>query len=107
MTVVYSSSTFQKEQHSLYLREIFSKLRSNNLKLRPDKCEIFRKEVTYLGHVISDDGVRPDSRKVEAISKYPDLKNIEDIKYFLGLVGYYRRFIKDSAKIAKPLTKLL
>ena len=66
-----------------------------------------RQEVAYLGHVISDRGVQPNPDKINAIAKFPAPKNQKDIKVFLGLIGYYRRFIKDFAKMAKPLTLLL
>lgn len=68
---------------------------------------ILRKEVAYLGHVISSDGVRPDPNKVKAVTNFPTPRNPKNIKQFLGLVGYYRRFIPQFSKIAKPLTDLL
>lgn len=102
--VVYASSI---ENHSMKLKSIFDRLRSNNLLLQPDKCEFMRREVAYLGHVISDQGVSPNPDKIKAISTYPTPKNPKQIKQFLGLIGYYRRFIKDFSALAKPLTLLL
>ena len=83
------------------------RLRSANLKLQPDKCEFLRKEVGYLGHVIGKDGVRPDPGKIEAVKNFPIPRNVKNIRQFLGLAGYYRRFIDGFSKIAKPLTNLL
>lgn len=82
-------------------------MRKYNLKLQPDKCEFLRKEVSYLGHVIGSTGVRPDEKRVEAVKSYPVPKTTRELKGFLGLAGYYRRFIPNFSKIAKPLTELL
>lgn len=102
--VIYASSI---EHHSIKLRHVFDRLRANNLKLQPDKCEFMRHEVSYLGHMISDKGVQPNPIKVKAIQDFPVPKDARSIKMFLGLVGYYRKFIDNFAKIAKPLTLLL
>lgn len=93
--------------HSQKLSEIFNRLRRYNLKLQPLKCEFLRKEVAYLGHVITDEGVKPDPQKVECVKSFPVPKNVREIKSFLGLSGYYRRFINNYGQIAKPLTTLL
>jgi len=78
------------------------------LKLQLDKCEFLRKEIAYLGHIIGSDGVRPDPNKINAVFKFPIPRNQKNIKQFLGLlVGYYRRFIPQFSKIARPLTDLL
>lgn len=102
--VIYASSI---SEHSIKLKAVFDRLKNNNLLLQLDKCEFMRQEVVYLGHVISEKGVSPNPEKTKAISTYPTPKNVKQIKQFLGLVGYYRRFIKDFSKIAKPLTSLL
>ena len=102
--VIYASSI---TEHSEKLKAIFERLAVNNLKLQPDKCEFMRHEVAYLGHVISEKGVQPNPDKINAIANYPSLRNQKDIKVFLGLIGYYRKFIQDFAKLAKPLTILL
>ncbi|KAM0727554.1 Retrovirus-related Pol polyprotein from transposon 17.6 [Formica fusca] len=72
----------------------------------PDKCEFLRKEVIYLGHIISEDGISPDPSKLTAIKEFPTPKKVKDILSFIGLAGYYRKFIEDFSRIAKPLTKL-
>ena len=75
--------------------------------MQPDKCLFLKKEVVYLGHIISKQGVRADPRKTQAVSDFPRPINAKNIKQFLGLAGYYRRFIPDFAKIARPLHYLL
>ncbi|XP_037870373.1 uncharacterized protein LOC119629252 [Bombyx mori] len=102
--VCYSSDLKTQIQN---LAEIFQRLRNFNLKLQPDKCEFLRREVAYLGHIISTDGVKPNPDKIKAVVEFPTPSNPKDIKSFLGLVSYYRRFIPDFSKIAKPLTSLL
>lgn len=77
------------------------------MKLQPDKCDFLRKKVSYLGHVIGHTGVRPDEKRVKAVRDYPAPKTTQELKGLLGLVGYYRRFIPNFSKMAKPLTELL
>lgn len=95
------------EEHNKNLRILFERLRQVGLKLQPDKCEYLRPELEYLGHVISERGIQPNPNRIEKVKIYPVPKNPKEIKQFLGLVGYYRKFIKDFSKIAKPLTCLL
>ena len=95
------------EEHNEKLRQVFGRLREHNLKLQPEKCEFLRDELGYLGHVISERGIFPDPSKIDSVKNFPIPKNPKEVKSFLGLAGYYRRFIKDFAKIAKPLTNLL
>lgn len=102
--IVYSHDL---DSHMHKLELVFSKFREANLKLQPDKCEFLRREVAYLGHTITDKGVFPNPDKVKAVTEFPAPKNPKDIKSFLGLVGYYRRFIENFSKITKPLTSLL
>jgi hypothetical protein len=82
-------------------------MRKHNLKLQPFKCEFFRKEISYLGHIIEPAGVRPDKKRVRAIRDFSEPRTTRELKGFLGLAGYYRRFIPNFSKIAKPLTELL
>ena len=102
--VVYAESL---EDHSRKLKKLFGRLKTAGLTLQPEKCLFLKKEVVYLGHVISEQGVRPDPRKTQAVSDFPRPINAKNIKQFLGLAGYYRRFIPDFAKIARPLHYLL
>jgi hypothetical protein len=94
-------------EHHAKLRDVFEQFRKFNIKVEPDKCEFLRPELTYLGHVISKDGVKPDPKKVEAVVRFPIPEKEKDIKAFLGLTGYYRKFIPHFSTIAKPLTTLL
>lgn len=94
-------------EHNKRLIEVFDRLRENNLKMQPEKCEFLRKEVNYLGHVITNEGIKPDPAKITAVKEFPTPKCEKDIQSFLGLAGYYRRFIKDFSKIARPLSQLL
>lgn len=102
--IVFSSSL---EEHKKDLMKILNRLKESNLKIQLDKCEFFRKEVQYLGHTVSEEGVKPNTDKIEIIKKWPIPKNEKEIRQFLGTLGYYRRFIKDFAKLVKPLTGLL
>lgn len=95
------------QNHIKNLKQIFQRLSDYNLKIQPDKCEFFRKEVMYLGHLITSHGVKPDPKKITAVENYPIPKTQKDIKAFLGLAGYYRRFIENFSRISQPLTKLL
>jgi hypothetical protein len=94
------------QEHNERLREVFERLRQFNLKIEPDKCEFLKTELNYLGHVTGE-GVKPDPNKVRAIKEFPVPKNVTDVKSFLGLAGYYRKFIPQFSKIAKPLNDLL
>ena len=75
--------------------------------MKGSKCEFFKSSVSYLGHVVSHEGVRTDPEKIEALASWPEPHNIKTLRSFLGFTGYYRRFIKDYAKIVKPLNDLL
>lgn len=102
--IIYSQNL---QDHIEKLKLVFDKLRQFNLKLQPDKCEFLRREVTYLGHIITDKGVSPNPEKVKAVSQFRVPENPKEIKSFLGLIGYYRRFIDNFSKLTKPLTSLL
>ena len=101
--IVFSSSI---EQHAERLSNVLSRLKSANLFVQLSKCEFAVTEVEYLGHIVTNKGIRPDPKKISAIKDYPSPTSVRDVRAFLGLVGYYRRFIKDFAEIAKPLTEL-
>ena len=103
--IVVFSDTLAEHENKMNL--IMERLRESNLQLNLDKCEFLRKEVCYLGHILSKKGISPDPRKLEAVKNFPRPKNIKNIRQFLGLSGYYRRFIKNFSQIAKPLSKLL
>jgi hypothetical protein len=96
-----------EEEHEKHLRLVMEKLRSNQLYAKFNKCEFWLTEVVFLGHVISAGGVLVNPSKVKDVLNWMPSMNVSEIQSFLGLVGYYRRFIQDFSKIAKPMTKLL
>ena len=103
--IIVFSRTFS--EHLDRLHKVFSKLEEAGLKLQTSKCHFAQKVVRYLGHEVSADGIRPDPAKTEAVSNYPVPRNAKELKQFMGLSNYYRRFVKDYSKIAEPLFKLL
>ena len=95
-----------EEEHLQHLEEIFEWLRKAGLKLKLQKCSFFKKHIQYLGHLISDEGIQPLPEKLESIAKMPIPQNAKQVKQFLGLVGYYRKFVLCLSDIARPLTQL-
>jgi hypothetical protein len=102
--LVYSSTVEEHEQH---LRVVLEKLRQNQLYANFSKCEFWLEEVSFLGHVLTTEGVAVDPAKIEAVKEWEQPHNVSDICSFLGLAGYYRCFIENFSKIAKPMTNLL
>ena len=88
------------------LEKVLDRLRTAGLKLKPKKCELFSKSVSFLGHIISDDGVATEPEKIKAVQDWPVPIDQTEVRSFLGLCGYYRRFIKGYAEIAKPMHTL-
>ena len=99
------SSTF--EEHMERLEAVFSRLHTHNLKLKASKCQFLKSSITYLGHVVSEDGIHTDPEKTEAVRTWPVPKSVKDVRSYIGFTGYYRRFIQDYARIARPLNDLL
>ena len=92
------------EEHNENLILLLDRLKNVGLKLQPDKCEYLRPELEYLGHLITADGVKPNPEKIKAVKEFRIPANVTEIQSFLGLAGYYRKFIKNFSHIAKPLT---
>jgi hypothetical protein len=103
-TLIFSKT---EEEHEKHLRFVLDKLRSNKLYAKFSKCEFWLTQVAFLEHVISAGGVSVDPGKVKDVLNWMPPTTALEIQSFLGLAGYYRRFIKDFSKIAKPMTKLL
>lgn len=102
--IVYSPDF---ESHLRHLEQVFQRLQEHGLKLQPVKCRLFRREVRYLGHVVSGQRVATDTKKTRAVADWPVPTTARQVKSFLGFVGYNRRFISGFAKMAAPLTHLL
>ena len=103
--VAVFSDTF--EEMLVRLSHVMQRLESFNLKLKPSKCSLFKKEITYLGHRVSAEGISTDPEKVSAIVNYPKPSTQKELQSFLGLAGYYRRYICNFSKIARPLQQLI
>jgi hypothetical protein len=101
--IIYSRTI---EDHMRHIQCVLNLLREGGLKIKLSKCLFLQKAVKYLGHIISEDGLRPDPKLTEAIRNYPTPQNKNHVKSFLGLSGYYRKFIWDYANKARALTIL-
>ena len=101
--LVYSGSS---EEHSEHLRIVLQTLRERQLYAKLSKCQFWLDRVAFLGHVISVEGVSVNSHKIEAVVNWKPPKNVSEVRSFLGLAGYYRKFVEGFSKIAAPLTKL-
>lgn len=101
--IVFSQSL---EQHIQRLKEVFTRLRQAHLKLKVSKCRLMSKKVEFLGHVISGDGITVDPAKVEKVQNWPNPSNLKELRSFLGLCSYYRRFVPSYAAITDSLSEL-
>ena len=101
--IILSKTT---EEHLDHIKQVFEKLRSTHLSMKHSKCHFFMKEIQYLGHILSTKGIKPLPSKTQAIQNIHPPKTPKQLCAFLGLVGYYRKLIKNFAKIVKPLTQL-
>ncbi len=102
--VIYSYDFFT---HMIKLEKIFQRLREHKFLVQLDKSEFCKTEINYLGYVISDAGIQPNPEKIKCIKNFPAPTNVKQIQQFLGLTGYYRRFINHYSDLMKPLTLLL
>ena len=94
------------EEHNRNLSDVFERLRKTNLKLNPQKCNFLKTELLYLGHLVSVEGVKPDPSKIEIIKQWSSPRSADEVKRFVAFANYYRKHIKDFAKLCSPLNKL-
>lgn len=103
--ILIFSTTLQ--EHVRAITEIFTILEKHNLKIQTDKCNFMKKETEFLGHILTEEGLKPNPGKIKVIQSLTIPTTQRQIKSFLGLTGYYRKFVKDYAKVAQPITKYL
>ena len=102
--LIYSKN---EEDHTEHLRVVLTRLREHKLYAKFSKCEFWLWKVPFLGHVLSKNGISIHPSKVQEVKDWKALTSVHEVRSFLGLAGYYRRFISDFSKIAKPMTRLL
>ena len=101
--LIYSKSRKEHEEH---LRMVLEVLREKKLYAKFSKCEFWLDSVSFLGHVVSKDGVMVDPSKIEAVKSWVRLTNVTEVRSFVGLASYYRRFVKGFSSVASQLTNL-
>ena len=104
--VVFLIYSRTREEHAEHLRTVLNILREKQLYAKLSKCDLWMSEIQFLGHVISAQGILVDPSKVEVVHQWERPKTVTKIKSFVGLAGYYRRFIEGFSKIVAPLTQL-
>ena len=102
--LVYSKD---RENHDTHLRVVLETLRKEQLYAKLSKCEFWLNEVSFLGYIASNEGIRVDPKKVEVVVEWKPPRNVTEVRSFLGLAGYYRRFVKGFSMIATPMMRLL
>jgi hypothetical protein len=102
--LVYSRN---EEEHAGHLHVVFQHMREHRLYAKLSKCDFWLKEIKFWGHTISQDGIAVDPEKVQEVMNWKPPTTVRQIRSFLGLAGYYRRFIPDFSRIAKPMIELL
>jgi len=109
MVYIDDINTFSRtfDEHLEHLQLVFQRIREAGLKLNREKCNFTRKELPFLGHVINDEGISPDPSTVQKIIDFPQPRTVKGLRSFLGLAGYYHKFVKGFSQITAPLFKLL
>jgi hypothetical protein len=103
--VIIFGKTFEEQLHNLQL--VFDRIKAANLKLSPKKCEFFKRKVKFIGHIVSEEDIEIDPSKTDTVTNWPKPQTPEDVRRFLGFVGYYRRFIQNFSLVSRPLTDLM
>ena len=102
--LVYSKD---RESYETHLQVVLETLRKEQLYAKLSKCEFWMNEVSFLGHIVSKEGIRVDPKKIEVVVEWKTPRNVTEVHSFLGLAGYYRRFVKGFSMTAAPMTRLL
>jgi hypothetical protein len=102
--LIYSKN---RKDHERHLRIVLGRLRAHQLYAKLSKCEFWLEKIAFLGHILTAEGIEVDPSKVEAVSKWKQPSNVSEVRSFLGMAGYYRRFIKGFSSIEKPMIELL
>ena len=95
------------ENHDTHLQVVLETLRKERFNAKLSKCDFWLREVSFLGHIVSEEGIQVDPKKVEVIIEWKPLRNVTEVRSFLGLVGYYRRFVKGFSMTVAPMTRLI
>lgn len=101
--IIFSSD---KETHLKHMEIIFAKLEKAGLKLKESKCNFFKTQIQYLGHIVSAEGIKPLPEKCQAIDEMPAPRNVKEVQIFMGIAGYYQKFVPRFSDIARPITEL-
>jgi len=99
--------TETEEEHDKIIEEVLRRLEENNLYVKLEKCIWKVRKIRFLGVVIGPNGIEMEKKKVDGVLSWPEPKNVKDVRKFLGLANYYRRFIKDFTQVARPMNTLM
>ena len=104
--IIYSKSFDEYAEH---VRKVLKRLKEDGIKLKVEKCDLFKREVVYLGRIVSEEGYRVDPESTKALLKLCDYvpKTVCEVRHLTGLLGYYRRYIENFSRIAKPIYDLI